>query len=539
MKKKHLAILLLAALFSVGGLFACDEGGNDNGDGTNTEQGDVVDVSKLEGTYMLETLREGEQTYNVGDAYQGGVLTADTIIVALSQDGSAIVSGFGETLQGTWTKDGNTVSVTVNGAINVFTWENGRLTCDVGDGYGWTVKKTSNTVNPGGVGDNDNDQGGDVDVSLLAGTYKFEQMIVKGTTYKVGESYNGTFLTENYMTIALREDGTAYVSMVGEEGLTGTWTLQGDEILIDSNGYVEAFAWENGKIVSYNEPYATLGKVSNTVNPDDFVVGGNGGSTTTPEQGGTNKPESGGGERPGGDNTGDNTQGGTNKPEQDDAVDISVLEGTYHFEQLEYGGKTYKAGESFYGTALTTNFLVIALEKDGTAYVRSSGDDSKGTWQWEDDRLLVDSNNEEMYYKWENGKLISTRAPIMTVGKTSNGVNPDDFGFGESDNGNVGEDTPNLVGEYQFKSLYFSGTTYEVGDTFYGSLLTETYYKLTLYSDGTAVYFWAGKNTEKCTWVEEREAIILTTETMGDITFAVQGDEVSTDNGSTLLTLTK
>ena len=78
-----------------------------------------------------------------------------------------------------------------------------------------------------------------------------------------------------------------------------------------------------------------------------------------------------------------------------------------------------------------------------------------------------------------------------------------------------------------------------MGDTFYGSLLTEDYYQLTLYSDGTAVYFWAGKNTENCTWVEENGGIVLTTETMGDVTFAVQGNEVSMDNGGSLLTLTK
>ncbi len=70
-----------------------------------------------------------------------------------------------------------------------------------------------------------------------AGTYKFESMSASGEgieiNLEVGEEYMGMTLTEDFIVIELREDGTCLLTMFGE-GIEGTWVKEDKTILIET-----------------------------------------------------------------------------------------------------------------------------------------------------------------------------------------------------------------------------------------------------------------------------------------------------------------
>ena len=73
----------------------------------------------VEGTYKFKSMTYEGQTYNIGDVAPWGddVLTADSNTFELKKDGTAVatsnVAGQVETQNGTWTQDGNTITVSI------------------------------------------------------------------------------------------------------------------------------------------------------------------------------------------------------------------------------------------------------------------------------------------------------------------------------------------------------------------------------------------------------------------------------------------
>lgn len=93
---KKLLTILLAALLCVCcvSMVACKE------------------ESGVEGKYKFYSLTYGGTTYNIGDTYQGVVLSADTMSLELKKGGVCVTTSPDGSNNGTWVKDGNTITIT-------------------------------------------------------------------------------------------------------------------------------------------------------------------------------------------------------------------------------------------------------------------------------------------------------------------------------------------------------------------------------------------------------------------------------------------
>ena len=119
--KKLLTILLSALLcLACVGMVAC---GND-----------------AEGTYKFKSMTMGGQTFNIGDVAPWGdeELTADSNQIVLEKDGVAkavsVVAGHTENQTGTWTLDGENISITIEGMTQSGTLKDGVITLTISAG---------------------------------------------------------------------------------------------------------------------------------------------------------------------------------------------------------------------------------------------------------------------------------------------------------------------------------------------------------------------------------------------------------------------
>ena len=98
------------------------------------------------GTYKFVsmTMTEGgqTQTYEVGmKGPDGSTITDEYYVMELKEDGTVTYKAFGDTIDGTWTKDGNKVSVTMSGSTQEFTLDGNVLTLTTSfEGFSQTVK---------------------------------------------------------------------------------------------------------------------------------------------------------------------------------------------------------------------------------------------------------------------------------------------------------------------------------------------------------------------------------------------------------------
>lgn len=89
-----------------------------------------------------------------------------------------------------------------------------------------------------------------------AGTYKFSSMTMGDETVEAGEEFMGVTIGEDYMTIELKEDGTAVVSTMGVE-TEGAWELDGKTLTLTVAGESMECTLSGGTI-TVEEDGATL-----------------------------------------------------------------------------------------------------------------------------------------------------------------------------------------------------------------------------------------------------------------------------------------
>ena len=358
---------------------------------------------------------------------------------------------------------------------------------------------------------NNNQQGGGdsgtITVSDLLGTYKFElQMTYQGgqlvNTMRPGDVVGGKDITEDYMSIGLNVNGTAYI-LIGISNMSaqGTWELNESDISITFMGSTQTFTYEDGKLI--NEVYepehgATaityLVKTSTSVDPTDFIPsGGNGG-----------------GDIGGGDVGGGSTPGEPVKVAQ------------YVLQSVELGGETYYLGDEFYDEILTETYYSLAFFSDGTAiYYWARVNEEECTWNKQGSTIILEGKNLGTVALEFNGDVLimdntSNRGAIITF--VGEGFDVGDGGLGERGA---------YVGTYKFYYMEtYQGTTYYVGDYFSNmNRLTEDYYSFVLNSDGTAYVIWQDNDMGACIWdVEAGEIVVKTDEGYDVTTLKVEGE---------------
>ena len=116
---KKLLVTIVAALLSITCLFmvscSCDS------------------CNSVDGTYKFNSISAQGHTYNIGDEYDGEVLTADTFVVVVKKDNTFTYTvKFGQdtmTMEGTWKKlDGDNYEFTAEGEATTVTIKNGTAT---------------------------------------------------------------------------------------------------------------------------------------------------------------------------------------------------------------------------------------------------------------------------------------------------------------------------------------------------------------------------------------------------------------------------
>ena len=480
-------------------LIASNSGNSGNG-------GADVNEEFILGTYKFYSMTVSGSTSSVENG-----MPEDYISVGINANHTMYYSIMNnEALVLDWEIVGDNLQCSTGGTLMMtFEIRGGELVMHSGSDIVVLVKKSSK-VNPddfnlgesGGGGIGGGDVGGGKDDGVIVAEYYLQSLELGGDLYEIGDLFYDDILTESYYKWTFYSDNTAVYTYAGSETENCVWNRQGSSVLVegDNLGIMELMIDGDRLLMDNTNNRGAL----ITFVGEGFSVGGG---------------EDGGGKDDG--ESGD--------------VDMTSPYGTYNFVSIWYGGDTYYVGESFYGRVLTEDFLVVALKEDGTAYVRSSGDNSMGRWEWQMDNIYVETGDNYYHsFSWNNGVLEATSSPLMTLGKTSDEVNPEYFGFssdngGESGDGNESE--AEKIAEYFFESFTYGGVTYYVGDKMLGggAVLTETYYKLNFFDDGSAIYVWAGSNVEYCTWVLDGNTVALCGTSQGDFVLTFEDSRLIMD----------
>lgn len=160
-------------------------------------------------------------------------LEAGNITMTLSADGTVILSNAGDDLSGTWTRDGDTITVTADGISVSGTVEAGEILLQSENGQSIRFRRAEGSAPavPAAPTDTQNTQ----ETASAAGLYMIQ-------------SLNGETLGHaNDITLRLYEDGTALFTAYGEEE-EGTWTLDGENITVTISGSPISGTLRNGEL---------------------------------------------------------------------------------------------------------------------------------------------------------------------------------------------------------------------------------------------------------------------------------------------------
>lgn len=87
----------------------------------------------------------------------------------------------------------------------------------------------------------------------VAGTYKFESLSGSEGGIEInveaGEEFMGMTITEDFMVLDLKEDGSCVVTMYGETAEGATWVKDGDKVIITAEGEELALTIDGNKLV--------------------------------------------------------------------------------------------------------------------------------------------------------------------------------------------------------------------------------------------------------------------------------------------------
>ena len=87
----------------------------------------------------------------------------------------------------------------------------------------------------------------------VVGTYKFKSLSGSEGGIEInveaGEEFMGMTITEDFMVIELKEDGSCVMTMYGETTEGATWVKDGDKVIITAEGEEQALTIDGNKLV--------------------------------------------------------------------------------------------------------------------------------------------------------------------------------------------------------------------------------------------------------------------------------------------------
>ncbi|MEE3458696.1 MAG: hypothetical protein VZQ75_02455 [Candidatus Faecousia sp.] len=181
----------------------------------------------------------------------------------LLEDGTAVMSSMGITSKGTWTQDGENVTVTTNdGTEQKGTFDGSRLTLKASSEQMETTvvfvkaqKPAEPEVDPELLNNDPNNIVGIYHVSKINGQpleeYVADAAKESGVEVDTFLAQNGIEL-ENYMPMTIRSDNTVEIKAFAIK-MTGTWALDGETLTItmdqDGESQTTTGTFANGEIV--------------------------------------------------------------------------------------------------------------------------------------------------------------------------------------------------------------------------------------------------------------------------------------------------
>lgn len=238
--------------------------------------------------------------------------------------------------------------------------------------------------------------------SNYEGTYKFASVTMSEngttTTIKVGETYEGRTLTEDFMVIELKNGGKAVASQMGET-VNGTWEKAETkgQIVITVDGDPQTFTCDGTTMtMEYDGVKITLKK-----NTGASIDSSDSESVAT-----SSDSESG-----------------------DSSVGAAKIEGTYKFESMTMSEDgttiTMKAGEEFEGVMITADYMVIELKDGGIAVVSGTvyGGTRSFTGTWEkgetEGQIVITIEGDPQTFTCDGESLTATDGDFVAVLKKS------------------------------------------------------------------------------------------------------------------------
>ncbi len=183
--------------------------------------------------------------------------------IELLEDGTAVMSSMGIASKGTWTQDGENVTVTTNdGTEQTGTFDGSRLTLKASSELMETTvvfvkaqKPAEPEVDPELLNNDPNNIVGIYHVSKINGQtleeYVADAAKESGVEVETYLAQNGIEL-ENYMPMTVRSDNTVEIKAFAIK-MTGTWALDGETLTItmdqDGESQTTTGTFANGEIV--------------------------------------------------------------------------------------------------------------------------------------------------------------------------------------------------------------------------------------------------------------------------------------------------
>jgi len=215
--------------------------GEEGGDGEDP----IVVTDKVEGTYKFYSYKIASvnQTYYVGDKIPGEdfTLTEDFYVVILKADNTGVMAAMGSSIDVTWSKTGDELSMSIEGMPYSGTLKNRTAVITDDDGNVWTFNKFSDSTALPSITP-------DIEKDISGSAFSFDDVVKKSGTITTSElAAIKTRLADSHFVF---EEGGKFIAVMGNQAIEGTWKQTGNKVTATIEGDPQEFTISGTKITA-------------------------------------------------------------------------------------------------------------------------------------------------------------------------------------------------------------------------------------------------------------------------------------------------